>query len=105
MESSIEIKIQALDKMLEMRKQLITMQDNLGMFTSAAKEIPILIYQTEEFFEVANEVGANVVSGDIVDQGMIELLFDYKEASFHTYILPGEYQLHEHEIDRGNENA
>lgn len=105
MESSIEMKIQALDKLLEMRKQLITMQDNLGMYTSVAEEIPILIYQTEEFFEVAKEVGAVVTSGDITDRGAIELMFNHKETTFNTYILPGEYQLHEHEIDRGNENA
>lgn len=105
MECSMEMKMQAIDKMLEMRKQLSVIQNNLGMWNSADDTCPVLVYQTEDFFEVANEVNASVQSGDITDKGMIEISFDYKDVKFHTFILPGEYQLHEHEIDRGDSDA
>ena len=105
MKCNMEMKIQAIDRMLEMRSQLIAMQDNLGMYNAFGADCPVLIYQTEDFFEVSNEVNASVQSGDITDSGMIELRFSYKDTEFNTFILPGEYQLHEHEIDRGENDA
>lgn len=105
MECSMEMKMQAIDKMLEVRKQLSAIQNNLGMWNSTDDTCPVLIYQTENFFEVANEVNASVRSGEITDKGMIEILFNYKDVLFKTFILPGEYQLHEHEIDRGENDA
>lgn len=104
MDCSTEMKMQAIDKMIEMRNQLITMQDNLGMYNSVDNETPILIYQTDDFFEIANMVNGKVKSGDVMDSGRIEITFNYKDTEFNTFILPVEYQLHEHEIDRGENN-
>lgn len=51
MKMSIEMKIQALDKMIEMRKQLMAMQDNLRVYNSMDKDTAVLIYSLEDFFE------------------------------------------------------
>lgn len=105
MENSMEMKMQAIDKMLEMRKQIIDMQDNLGMYNGFDKDTPVLIYNTEEFFEMARHVKAGVSTGYIADDGMINVMFSYNETLFNTYILPGEYQFYEEEIDRGETDA
>ncbi|MGN0352428.1 MAG: hypothetical protein ACI4ES_12315 [Roseburia sp.] len=101
MDCSIEMKIQALDRMIEMRKQLITMQDNLGVYNSLSEDTFVLIYRTENFFEIANELKANVESGPTTKEGDIILSFYYKDTKFSTFILPKEYELLKHEIDRG----
>ena len=50
MECSMEMKMQAVDKMLAVRKQLITMQDKVGMWNQVDDRTPLLIYNTEDFF-------------------------------------------------------
>ena len=105
MENSMEMKMQAIDLMLEARKQMIVMQDNLGIYNGFGKGDRILIYSTEDFFEMARYVKEKVRTGDIADNGMINVMFSYNGVIFNTFILPGEYQLYEEEIDRGEADA
>ena len=97
-EMSIEMRKVALDKMIEIRKQLLVMQDNLGVYNCLDKDSTVLIYSTEDFFEIARHVKANITSGNL-DECYLQLFFKYNETTFTTYILPDEYQLYESEID------
>ena len=104
MEMSIEMKMQALDKMIEMRNQLIAMQNNLGVYNSMDEESSILVYSTEDFFEIARYVKANVSSDGIV-MGNTRLVFQYKGTGFTTHVLPCEYKEYKNEIDVGEQNV
>lgn len=101
MKMSIEMKMQGLDKMIEMRKQLAVMQDNLGAYNGFGKDDSILIYSTEEFLEIANHVNARVTSEALEKKNHAELLFNYNDVVFHTYILPCEYETYKDKIDLG----
>jgi hypothetical protein len=101
MKMSIEMKMQGLDKMIEMRKQLVVMQDNLGVFNGFGKDDGILIYSTEEFLEIANHVNTNVVSEALEKENYTRLSFDYNGTVFHTFILPHEHEAYKSEIDLG----
>ena len=101
MEMSIEMKIQGLDKMIEMRKQLSVMQDNLGIYNGFGKDDSILIYFTEEFLEIANYVNARIASKALEKENHAELSFNYNGVVFHTYILPCEYEVYKDKIDLG----
>lgn len=105
MESSIEMKMQAIDKMLELRKQIIDMQDKLGVYNGLGESDCVLIYNTEDFFEMARRVKERVSTGNIASNGMISIMFSYNGVLFNTFIWPREYQLHEDEIDRGETDA
>lgn len=105
MKGSMEMKMQAIDEMLEMRKQMIVMQDNLGIYNGFGKGDKILIYSTEDFFEMARRVKERVSTGNIASNGMISIMFSYNGVLFNTFIWPREYQLHENEIDRGETDA
>ena len=43
MDASIEMKLLAIDRMIDMRKQLIAMQDNLGMSNGLGADERILV--------------------------------------------------------------
>ena len=105
MEGSIEMKMQAIDKMIELRSQLITMQENLGMYNGFEERTSILIYKTDVFFEYASHIGTKVTSVYVTDDGDICVMFTYKDVMFDTYVKPEEYQMYEHEIYKGDENV
>lgn len=104
MDASVEMKIQAIDKMIELRKQLIVMQDNMGVWNGLDKDCVILVYNASEFFDIAKHVGANVESDEICEQGL-RIMFSYKNTTFVAYINPSDYQHYESEIDRGDSDA
>ena len=105
MEISIEMKMQELDKMLEMREQLAVMQDNLGVYNSFDKKSNILIYSTKEFIFIARCLNASVGVRNVGEKNK-HLIFSYRGTKFVTYILPCEYEEYKGEIVAGGgENA
>ena len=104
MEMSIEKKIQELDRMIEIRNQLSELQDNLGAWNQVDKNSAVLIYSTEDFFEIAKYVKAEV-SLQSTGKDSMTVCFDYKETTFKTFILYCEYQLHKDEIHTGDINV
>ena len=106
MEASIEMKIVVLDQMLEVRKQLIEMQEGLGMYNGLDLESTILIYSPKEFIEYSKAVGADFAeTGYKTDEGNREIAFEYKGMSFNTYVYPEEYELYKEELSGGIKNA
>lgn len=87
MEGSIEMKMQALDKMLEHRKQLVALQIELGMWNDFDERDSVLIFSVEDFFLYANHIGAKVTCKKAGEDGSfpVKLEFSYKEALFTTY--------------------
>ena len=104
MEGSIEMKMQAIDKMIELRNQLIVMQKNIGVWNGFDKDDVILIYDNSDFFNIARHVGANVNSDNVSEIGL-RTVFNYKDVKFVAYIKQEEYQMYEHEIYKGDENV
>lgn len=104
MEMSIEMKMQALDKMIEMRNQMVTMQDNLGVYNGFDKDNGILIYSTEDFLEIAKHVSTSIASRELEKIGNVELSFNYNGTEFHTFVLPCEYEEYKSEINAGGGN-
>lgn len=104
MEGSIEMKMQAIDKMIEMRNQLIVMQDNLNMFNGFDKNGTVIIHNTSAFFEIAKHVGAKVEPGNMTNAGL-RTMFNYKDVKFVAYIDSEERILYEHEIHRSDANV
>jgi len=101
MEMSIEMKMQALDKMIEMRNQMVTMQDNLGVYNGFDKDSGILIYSTEDFLEIAKHVSTSIASRELKEIGNVELSFNYNGTEFRTFVLPCEYEEYKSEISAG----
>ena len=101
MEMSTEMKMQALDKMIEMRNQLIAMQDNLGVYNGFDKDSGILIYSTEEFIEIAKHVNTSISSRVLEKIGSVELSFNYNGTEFHTFALPCECEEYKNELNLG----
>lgn len=60
MNDSIEMKLQAIDKMIDMRKQLITMQENLNMSTGVDFNDEILVYHLKDLQELAEATGNKI---------------------------------------------
>ena len=102
MEMSIEMKIQALDKMIEMRNQMVTVQDNLGVYNGFNKNCGILIYSTEDFLEIAKHVSTSIASRELKEIENVELSFNYNGTEFHTFVLLCEYEAEQERIHRHN---
>ncbi len=105
MDASIEMKLLAIDRMIDMRKQLIAMQDNLGMSNGLSADEKILVYHLEDLLELSKAIGTEVhETGYISERGYTEVAFEYKGVTFNTYILSEEYELYKNEKGRGNSN-
>lgn len=105
MDASIEMKLLAIDKMIGMRKQLIAMQDNLGMSNGFGVDDRILVYHLEDLLELSKAIETEVhETGYISEHGYMEVAFEYKGVTFNTYILPEEYELYKAEEGRDNGN-
>lgn len=104
MEGSIEMKMQAIDKMIEIRNQLIVMQKKLNIWNEFDEDDEILVYDTPEFFDIARHIGAKVESDGTYSSGL-HVLFTYKDVKFSTYVNSSELSIYEHEIHRSDENV
>lgn len=105
MDASIEMKLQAIDRMIDIRKQLIVMQDNLGMSNGLDSDEKVLIYHLKDLLELAKAVGNEAYeTGYKSERGYTEVVFEYKGVAFNTYILPEEYELYKSKTGRGNRN-
>ena len=105
MDASIEMKLLAIDRMIDMRKQLIVMQDNLRMNSGLDSSEKVLVYHLKDLLELSKAIGTEVhETGYISDRGYMEVAFEYKGVTFNTYILPKEYELYKNEEGRGNSN-
>lgn len=105
MEMSIEMMIQSLNRMIDIRNLLIDMQDDIGVYNSVGKETSVLVYQTERFFKMAEFLNAEVQSGDNEIHGDMRLFFYHKEIAICTYILSHERELYRDRIQAGEDNA
>lgn len=101
MNGSIEMKLQAIDKMTDMRKQLITMQENLNMSTGVDFNDEILVYHLKDLQELAEATGNKIhENGYTSNDGWIE----YKETGFRTYLAPDEYKAYKGETESGGKD-
>ena len=104
MEMTMDMKIDAIKKMIEMRNQLITMQRNLGMWDGFEPFTAILILSQNEFFEIAKAVEAPVFGKKLKrniktgTQYNIELYFSFNGTDFHTFVNKYEYKKYRKEI-------
>lgn len=105
MECSMEMKMQAVDEMLAVRKQLITMQDKVGMWNQVDDRTPLLIYNTEDFFEMAEYVGEKISSRYIEEGKYYSLRFTYNETVFSTQVIPKEYEKLKNKISEEEADA
>ncbi len=95
MDCSIEMKLQAIDKMIAMREQLAAMQDNLGMNNGFSLDDKILFYRLDDLKELSKATGNEIhETGHVSDVGYVEVAFEYKEVVFHTYLSPNEYKAY-----------
>ena len=106
MEMTMDMKIKSIDKMIEMRNQLRTIQKNLGMWGGYDTCNAILIQSHSDFFEIAKAVGVTVnASGNLKFDGNdlwdIEVSFIYKNTYFNTYISKDEYRQYKDEFFGG----
>ena len=89
MKCSIEMKLQAIDKMITTREQLITMQDNLGMDNGLRLGTGILVYSLEDLQELSKATGNEIrETGYVSDTGWVNVAFEYKGIAFNTYLPP-----------------
>ena len=87
MESSIEMKMQAIDKMLEQRKQLIIMANNTGLHMGFDPDTSITVYDASDFFEYAEKFGSEVKESDFKPStGRICVYFSYHDCDFDCYL-------------------
>ena len=95
MDCSIEIKLQAIDKMIAMREQLAAMQDNLGMNNGFSLDDKILVYRLDDLKELSKATGNEIhETGYVSDTGFVEVAFGYKEVVFHAYLSPEEHKAY-----------
>ena len=77
MDASIEMKLLAIDRMIDMRKQLIAMQDNLGMSNGLSADERILVFHLEDLLELSKAIGTEVhETGYISERGYTEVAFE-----------------------------
>ncbi|MGN0246820.1 MAG: hypothetical protein ACI4DK_12775 [Lachnospiraceae bacterium] len=107
MEGSIEMKMQSLDKILDTREQMNTMLSNLGFYHCCSGESSsVLVRNTDEFFEYANHINAEVMSDYKKDaDGDIKVKFIYRDVEFSTFLNPDKISLYGHRIHRSDENV
>lgn len=95
MDCSVEMKLQAIDKMIAMREQLAAMQNNLGMNNGFDLDDKILVYRLNGLKELSKATGNEIhETGYVSDTGFVEVSFEYKEVIFHTYLSPNEYKAY-----------
>lgn len=95
MDCSVEMKLQAIDKMIAMREQLTAMQDNLEMNNGFSNDDKILVYRLDGLKELSKAIGNEIHETRYVsDAGYVEVAFEYKKVVFHTYLSPEEYKAY-----------
>lgn len=104
MEGSIEMKRQILDKMLDVREQMVALENDLGIYHIYVDgDSDVLFHNKEEFFYFAKLMGAKVESDYEKDEiGDISVKFIYREVTFKTFLNEEESQLYQHEIARSD---
>ncbi len=101
MVGSVEMKIQALNEMIEARTRMLDLQEALGMFSIFRDEC-ILICDTDEFFAYAKHIGVKVTHNGTTPGGSIHVIFTYKEVRFSAHIPPDDYRRYQQEIEGGD---
>lgn len=105
MDVSIEMKLQAINKMLDMRNQLIAMQENLGMYDGFDASSSVLVYEIEDLLKLSEAVHCELhETGYITDQGNVSVAFEYKGSSFSSYFSPDDYERYKDKIARGSKD-
>lgn len=105
MDCSMEMKLQAIDKMIEMRNQLIGMQENLRMSNGFTVDGSILVFETNDLIELSKAVEADIhKTGYITKDGFPEIAFEYKGIKFNTYDYSNDYERYENQTARGDED-
>lgn len=88
MDASIEMKIQEIDKLLELRKQIIEIQTPLNMDIGVYGFETVLIENNEDFLELADYVGKGIEKGIVARSGNVEFLLKYKGIKFNIFVRP-----------------
>lgn len=105
MNGSIEMKLQAIDKMIDIRNQLITMQENLNMSTGVDFGDGVLVYRLKDLQELAEATGNEIhENGYTSNDGWIGVASKYKGTEFHTYLAPDEYKAYKGETESGGKD-
>lgn len=105
MNGSIEMKLQAIDKMIDMRNQLITMQENLNMSTGVDFSNGVLVHSLKDLQELAEATGNEIHETEYVPgDGWKEVAFEYKEISLHTFLTQDEYEAYKSENESGGKD-
>lgn len=105
MDASIEMKLQAIDKMIDMRNQLITMQENLNMSTGVDLDNEVLVYRLKDLRELAEATGNKIhENGYTSNDGCVGVAFKYKETGFCTYLAPDVYEAYKNETESGGKD-
>lgn len=92
MDTGTEMKFRELEKMLNLREQLIETQNALGkegIFSNDDMSwSSMLVYSITEFMEIAEHVGSKIERNSKMYDGMINFFFRYRGIKFNTYAYP-----------------
>ena len=97
-----EMKLLVIDKMLDVRKQLITIQRSLDM-SSLSYDTTVLVYLFEDLLELSEMTGSEIYKDHVSDGVGVCVALEYKRVVFDTYISPDEYEAYMNR--RGDETA
>ena len=105
MDCSVEMKLQAIDKMIAMREQLATMQSNLRMDNGLHSGGEILVYLLEDLQELSKVTGSKIhETGYVTDDGWIKVALEYNGAVFNIYLSPDKYKAYKDGDESGGKN-
>lgn len=100
MECSVEMKIQAIDKMLELAKQLMVMQDNLGVNVYFDNGGSVSIWDVDSFFKIADEVEAQIKYNPKRSCTWYDYFeFLYKDIRITTFVDAENYHFWKERVD------
>ena len=105
MDCSVEMKLQAIDRMIAMREQLAAMQSNLRMDTGLNSSGRILVYFLEDLQELSKATGNKMhKTGYVTDSGCIEVALEYKGVVFNTYLSSNKYKAYKDGDESGGKD-
>lgn len=105
MDCSVEMKLQAIDRMIAMREQLAAMQSNLTMDTGLNSDGKILVYRSEDLRELSKAIGNKMYeTGYVSDSSWVEVALEYKGVVFNTYLPPNKYKAYKDGDESGGKN-
>lgn len=95
MDASIEMKVQAVNKMLAQRKRLSKMLVSLGMYDGVNPDSNIIVYETSEFFQYAEILGAEARQSDYEPVNYSARIdFSYNGYTFSAYLTDAEVKTY-----------